>query len=278
MKIIDFRARPNVERYMTFFQSAGAKYTMKQFGFPVAPVWSLEKFMQSVDEANISRIVFTGRDVETKRGWYFPNKDIADAVKAYPDRIIGFAGVDPLKGHKALEEIDRCVQEYGLRGVSLDPSGVGAPADSRWFYPVYEKCLIYDIPVALTLGPLPSAGAGPMKVNNPSAVDEVGCDFPDLRIVCSHLGWPWITEMIAVAWRHPNVYIENSVYHYMPGSQLYAEAANTIIPDKVIFASGFPFNHPIKEVVDRFMKLPYKAEVRKRVLYDNAARVLKLEG
>lgn len=277
MKIIDFRARPNVKRYMTFFESAGAKYTMKQFGYPIAPIVSLEEFMKGVDEAGISKIVFTGRDVETKRGWYYPNDDIGEAMKKYPDRIIGFAGIDPLKGKKAIEEIDRCVQELGLKGVSLDPSGIGEPADNRRFYPIYEKCLEYDIPVVLTLGPLPSPAAGPMKVNNPMAVDEVACEFRELRITCSHLGWPWVIEMIAIAWRHPNVYIEDSVYRYMPGSEKYVEAANTIIPDKLIFASGFPFNHPLKDVVERFLKLPYKKEVMEKVLYHNAARVLRIK-
>ncbi len=277
MRILDFRARPNLKRYMTFFESAGAQYTMKQFGYPIPTAVSLEEFMEGVDEAGISKIVFTGRDVETKRGWYYPNDDLADAVKKFPDRIIGFAGIDPLKGKKAIEEIDRCVQEFGLRGVSLDPSGVGEPADHRRFYPVYEKCLEYNIPVALTLGPLPSPGAGPMKVNNPMAVDEVACEFRDLKIICSHLGWPWVTEMIAIAWRHPNVYIENSTYHYMAGSEKYVEAANTLIPDKVIFASGFPFHHPLKHVVAKFLTLPYQKEVMEKVLYHNGARVLGLK-
>jgi len=54
------------------------------------------------------------------------------------------------------------------------------------------------------------------------------------------------------------------------------EAANTIIPDKVIFASAFPFA-PMKETIDRFLKLPFKPEVLPKVLYQNAARLLKLE-
>lgn len=278
MKIIDFRARPNTQRYMDFFESGGAKYTIQKQGFPVPPVVSLEEFIKGVDEAGISKIVFTGRDVETTRRWFYPNDLIAEAMNKYPDRIIGFVGVDPLKGRKATEEIDRCVGKMGFKGVSLDPSGVGEPVDNRRFYPIYEKCLEYDIPVVFTLGPLPSPAAGRMKVNNPMAIDEVACDLTELKIVCAHMGWPWITEMIAIAWRHPNVYIETSNYHYMPGCHTYVEAANTIIPDKIIFASGFPFHHPLKDAVEKFLKLPYKKDVMEKVLYHNAARLLRIEA
>ncbi len=113
-------------------------------------------------------------------------------------------------------------------------------------------------------------------MNHPSGVDQVACDFPDLKIICSHLGWPWITEMIAIAWRHPNVYIEDSVYRYMPGCEQYIDAANKLLSDKFLFASGYPFDHPLKNVVKKFMQLPYDEDVRDKVLYRNAARLLGL--
>lgn len=274
MKIFDCRARPSLKDYMTFFDSPGGKYTMKQFGYPIAPVMTLDEFLRHMDEADVGQFVFTGRDVQTRRGWKFPNEQIADAVARHPDRIIGFAGIDPLKKREAIRELDKCLGEYGLKGVSLDPSGTGRPANDPVFYPIYERCLDYGVPVALTLGPLPSPGAGPMKVNDPMAVDDVACDFPDLRIICSHLGWPWIAQAIAIAWRHPNVYLETSMYSYMPGANLFVEAANTHIQDKVIFGSGYPFNHPVKDVVAEFRRLPYKPEVLEKVMYHNGPRAL----
>ena len=277
MKVFDCRARPSLKDYMTFFDSAGGKYTMKQFGYPVAPVLTLEQFVAHMDEAGVGQFVFTGRDVSSRRGWKFPNEQIAEAVQKYPDRIIGFAGVDPLKKREATREVDRCVRDLKLRGVSLDPSGVGQQANHPLFYPIYERCVEHGIPVAITLGPLPSPTAGPMRVNDPMAVDDVACDFPDLTIIMSHLGYPWVTQAIAIAWRHPNVYLETSMYSYMPGSELFVEAANTHIGDKVIFASGYPFNHPVKDVIAQFRKLPYKPEVLEKVMYRNGPRALGLE-
>jgi predicted TIM-barrel fold metal-dependent hydrolase len=276
MKVFDCRARPSLKDYMTFFDSAGAKYTMKQFGFPVAPVLTLEQFVAHMDEAGVGQFVFTGRDVQSRRGWRFPNEGIAEAVQQYPDRVIGFAGIDPLKKREAILELDRCIKDFKLRGVSLDPSGVGRPANDPIFYPIYERCVDYGIPIALTLGPLPSPTAGPMRVNDPMAIDDVACDFPDLRIICSHLGWPWVTQAIAIAWRHPHVYLETSMYSYMPGADLFVEAANTHIGDKVIFASGYPFNHPVKDVIAKFKTLAYTPEVLEKVLYKNGPRALGL--
>ena len=43
-------------------------------------------------------------------------------------------------------------------------------------------------------------------------IDQVAIDFPELVIVCGHIGYPWTTEMIAVCDKHPNVYIDTSAY------------------------------------------------------------------
>ena len=41
-------------------------------------------------------------------------------------------------------------------------------------------------------------------------LDEVAVDFPELTIIACPPGWPWVHELIAVAWRHPNVYLDIS--------------------------------------------------------------------
>lgn len=43
-------------------------------------------------------------------------------------------------------------------------------------------------------------------------IDDIPLDFPELKIVGGHIGYPWTTEMIALATKFPNVYIDTSAY------------------------------------------------------------------
>lgn len=277
MKIIDFRARPNISQYMSYFDTPGKRERQEaKLGFAVPGTQSLEAFMADVEQAGISTIVFTGRDNESLTGWSIPNDLIADTCRRYPGRVIGMAGIDPLKPQaEVLQEVDRAVKTLGLRGVSLDISRYSMGPNDRRLYPLYERCIALDVPVILTMGP-GLGGRVYLKWSSPMLVDEVAVDLPQLKIVCAHAGWPFVQEMIAVAYRHKNVYFDNSAYHFMPGANALVDAANTTIGDKMLFATAFPFN-PLKVIVERFTQFPFKPEVLENVMYRNAARLLKLD-
>ena len=80
----------------------------------------------------------------------------------------------------------------------------------------------------------------PSETGRPIYIDEVALDFPELRIVCGHIGWPWTEEMIAVAWKHRNVWIDTSAHvpkHYPPA---FVHFMKTFGKDKVCFATDYP--------------------------------------
>ena len=52
----------------------------------------------------------------------------------------------------------------------------------------------------------------PSEVGRPIYLDQVALDFSDLVIVGGHIGYPWTDEAIAVATKHPNVFIDTSAY------------------------------------------------------------------
>jgi predicted TIM-barrel fold metal-dependent hydrolase len=84
-----------------------------------------------------------------------------------------------------------------------------------------------------------------------------------------------VTELIALAYKYENVYLEASIYEFLPGAEPIFEAANTILQDKVIYASGFPFR-PLADL-QRFLEYPFAPEVVQKLVYGNAARVLGIE-
>ncbi len=263
MRIIDFRARPNTQEYMAMYPSRHDWDVF--FHCPRPNPEPLAQFIAALDGAEISHALFTGRQTPV-RG--ISNDYVADCVRAYPDRLSGFAGIDPTKGPAAVREIERAVTQLGLKGISIDPHSSKIYPDDKLFYPLYHKCLELDIPVVITMGPLVGKWGGP------AAVDNVADDLPGLKLVCSHGVWPQVTELIALAYRHENVYLEASIYEFLPGAQPIFEAANTILQDKVIYASGFPFR-PLDDW-QRFLEYPFDETVVDKLVYANAARLLKL--
>ena len=109
----------------------------------------------------------------------------------------------------------------------------------------------------------------------PWRLDRVATHFPDLKLVISHGGYPWIAETVAVAARHAHVYVDLSASWHMPGMEAYARAANGPLRDKVLFASAHPFDH-VRDTLDFYAGLPFTDEVRRRVMYANAATLLGL--
>jgi predicted TIM-barrel fold metal-dependent hydrolase len=140
---------------------------------------------------------------------------------------------------------------------------------------VYGAAASLRVPVVITIGPLPVPGCY-LKHGAPMPVDEVASDFPELTHICAHGGWPWVDEMVAIAFRHPNVYFDTSIYHFLPGQEACVRAANEIIGDKLLYASGFPFA-PLAEAA-RYRALPFSDTVREQVMRGNAARILGLAG
>lgn len=259
MKIIDFRARPNTPEYMN------------AFGLTSPETCTLSEFVEQLDKAGIDLAVFTGRQ---NADGFFPNDIIANSVAAFPNRLVGFGSVDARSGEKGIVELERCVTDLGLRGLALDPPGAlhGLPGngydDEALMYPLYEKCEELSIPVVLTLGPRTVPFGGPQ------AADHIASRFPNLVLVCSHACWPEALDWVAVAMRNSNIYIEPSLYWHFPGNEAFVESVNTIIPNQVLYGSGFPFDS--LDAAARFQKLSLTDEVKHKVMFENAARLLGL--
>jgi predicted TIM-barrel fold metal-dependent hydrolase len=239
---------------------------------------SLEDFVKQLDEMGVERAVIFNLDEETPSGIAgLPNDYYADIVKKYPDRFIGIAGIDPLKGMDAVREIRRCY-DLGLRGVAIRPFMFEIPPHHAKMYPIYSTCVELDMPIWFHLSINYSTKT--MDVEKPIYLDIVAQDFPELKMIAGHGGWPWVNEMVAVAWRNRNIYIDIASYlpKYlgMPGSgwEPLLNFGNSILQDRVLFGSTWLFmGLSIKQLADGIMELPLKEEVKHKWLYQNAARL-----
>ncbi len=238
----------------------------------------LDAFIAQMDMMGVEKAVIFNLDEETpSRLKGLPNDYYADIVKRYPERFVGIAGIDPLKGLDAYREVRRC-RDLGLRGIAVRPFMFGIPPTHPRMYPLYAACADMDMVIWFHLSVNYSTLT--MEVERPIYIDVVAQDFPTMKIIAGHGGWPWVEEMMAVAWRNPNVYIDFVSYlpRYlaMPGSgwEPLLRYGNTVLQDRILFGSTWLFmGASIKELADEVMKLPLKEDVKHKWLYQNALRL-----
>lgn len=240
-----------------------------------------EDMLAQMDEAGVDKAVL---HAEFEFGDYSTysslNNRVAELVRQYPDRFAGVCAVDPRDGQLALQEMDRAVRDLGLRGLNLGPSFLGIAISDRLLYPFYARCSELGIPVSIHIGTHFSA-THPLHLGNPVQLDEIACRFPELRIVGMHGGWPWVLEAIAVARRHPNVYLEYGAiapkYFAVPGSgwEPVLQFANSVLQDQVFFATDWP-TFPFVRAIREHSVLPWKPEARSKIFSENITKLYTL--
>ncbi|MBW2060891.1 MAG: amidohydrolase [Deltaproteobacteria bacterium] len=233
----------------------------------------LSEFAKQLDEAGIVRGMLDLHD----------NDKTAEMVSQLPDRLMGRAFVNPFEGMRAVKELERSVRELGFKAVYASPYRWGIRASDQRFYPIYAKAVELDIPVFVYTS-MNYRKDFPMDVGRPLYLDKVAMDFPEMKIVASCGGWPWVPEMIGLARRHNNVYIDTSSHRpkhlATPGSgwEMLLQFGNTLLQDRIVFASGSTdLGMPINEIVMETKALPLKKEVMEKWLYQNAVELLGLK-
>ncbi len=200
-------------------------------------------------------------------------KDLLPYTEKYPHRCRGLYGINPWMMMDGLREMETAVKEYGFVGAVTHVAGF-APFNDKIWYPFYAKCVELDIRVITQAGHfgefMPEGWAHPLLI------DDVALDFPELRLVGGHTGWPWSDDLIAVALKDPNVYISAEAHlpkYYEPSLVRYI---NTRGQDKVMWGTDWPITHP-KRNLEQIEQLALRDEPKRKFLRENAIKVFKLK-
>ena len=276
MKIIDARVFVpyGTMRTESKFFDVPFRYEMAQrkYNLPMALSAieaSMDRLLQEMDEAGIVK-AFTpalfGMDGKME------NSEMAEFLSKYGDRFEGFAVAYP-HHEDAVEEIERYVVNGPCRGVVVEP-GWGEcpmPINDRRVYPIYEYCEAHDIPMMLGFGGRLNPS---LKMFKGEYLDEVLHDFPKLRACAVHGGWPYADDMCWLALMHENFYVMPDVYMCgTPFSDQYMKAANTVVKDKIIFASAYPIVSQ-KDCIQAYKDAGLREDCYENVFYKNALRFL----
>jgi hypothetical protein len=199
---------------------------------------------------------------------------VRDVVQQYPDTFYAIAGINPLTGMKGVRKLERAVKEYGFIGAHLYPHWFRTPPNDKIYYPFYAKCCELDVPIQIQIGH--SAQTLIPTVARPILLDEVAIYFPELKIIGIHIGWPWVEEAIAVAWKHPNVYLGSDAHSPKYWKPEFIHYLKTRGRDKVIFGTDWPvleFDRTRREIE----ALNLSEEIQRKFFHDNVIRVYKLK-
>lgn len=231
-----------------------------------------EQIIEAMDRAGVQTLMLSAWHRPGQ--WIIRNDEVAEMVRQFPGRFAGVAAVNLEKPVEAVRELDRAVRELGFKALRVVPWLWNRPPNDRFYFPLYVKCIELDIPFCTQVGhtgPLmPSDTGRPVPY-----IDEVALVFPELKIVAGHIGYPWTDEMIGVAWKHENVYIDTSAYlprYYPPQLLHYVKSYGK---SKVLFGTNFP-QLSLEKCVEQAYALDLPDEARSAFLGENARRVFKL--
>lgn len=241
---------------------------------------SLEAMIARMDEAGIEKAFLiapkSGR-VGLPGCYHLPYSVVADAVQRHPDRFYGLAGVDPYEGMEGVRQLERAVRQDGFIGAHCYPHWFDLPPDHAKFYPFYAKCVELDVPFQTQVGQsmIYAPEHRTRSTGRPISLDAVACDFPELRLIGIHVGIPWTDEMIAMAWKHPNVFIGSDAHSPKYWPDAFVHFINSFGQDKVIFGTDFPILS-FKRTVGEIAELNFKPQVLAKLMRGNAERIYKL--
>jgi predicted TIM-barrel fold metal-dependent hydrolase len=243
---------------------------------------SLEEMIARMDAAGIERAFLIAAKVGRigiPACYHVDYRLVAEAVEKHPDRFFGLAGLDPTEGMRGVRELERAVRDHGFIGAHAYPHWFELPPDHAKWYPFYAKCCELDVPVQLQVGQsMVYDPSYPLRsVGRPITLDSVACDFPELKIIGIHVGIPWTDEMIAMAWKHENVFIGSDAHSPRYWPQSFVHYIRSYGQDKVIFGTDFPvldFARTMAEI--EALDLPDGP--KRKFLRDNAIRVYRLDG
>lgn len=280
LPVIDLRLRPPVgafraaKMFSLGERSARMGRSTGMHQAPSARECSMALTLEEMDSAGIQIGLMPGLTRASALDGQIGNEELATIQAKSGGRLVGLAGIDPSDRKQAAREIDRARSLHGFPGISMEPGLLQNPlhVDDRRIYPTYAKCEDEGIPVVLMTGG--NAGPDPSYMS-PVHLDRVLADFPGLKIVAAHGSWPYVTEVIHVAFRRPNLYLSPDIYTFLPGGDDYVAAARDILQDRFLYGSAYPFL-PIIDPVQRTKELGFPPEVLRKVLYDNAATLFDI--
>lgn len=225
---------------------------------------NLDDFLQMYNKYSIDQICISS--------WlmvYDPstaNKDVFNVIRKHPNQIIGLAGISPQCGEKKVQnEIDRCINDYGMKGIKLNPSEGKYYADSFFIEPVIRRAAKYNIPILMH--------SSDDIFSNPTLIGNIAERFPEVKIIIAHMGGEQWMRAVSICKNNTNVYMDTAGSSVDPW--VIPLAVENCGENKVIWGSDFPSSNLASELT-KVSEAQINPKVKENILYENAKKIFNL--
>jgi uncharacterized protein len=159
------------------------------------------------------------------------NRLLAAAVAEHPDRLAGYAAINPNRPGEIVDELDRCFHEYSFRAIKIHPAFHRYAVDGS----AYRKTLEYADRNRLTVLS--------HEWGSPALLERLSGEYPNVNFILAHTGfWDGRADFAyaGVLTRSANVYVD-LVY-----SNIYYESLERMVTqvgaEKILWGADFPLH------------------------------------
>jgi predicted TIM-barrel fold metal-dependent hydrolase len=198
---------------------------------------TVDAMLGHLDEAGVERALVCAWC--GPRGWLISNDEVASLCASHPDRFVGVASANLFEPMAAVRELRRCVKTLGFKALRIVPWLWGLPPDDRRYYPLHAECCELGIPFLTQIG-----HTGPLLTSETGRpipyLEHVLLEFPELVVVGGHLGFPWMNEVLSLAYKFPNFHVDTSAYAAKRYPRELVDYLREHGARRVLFGSNYP--------------------------------------
>jgi len=286
-KVFDARNKPPLTGFKDLYKSSAERADPKSshpgtrvvgastrtvqadvFGTPPA----VEVWMQEIEEAGFDAVLIGGRNQRAVTFGCVSVEDVEEVTGQYPSKVFALS---PVNLDEDMDTVIRSLKralDRGMSGAAVEPGYISAKPlfpNDPYLFPLYDFASEQDCVVQLQSG----AFAGPrMNYCHPEMVDDVLSNFPRLKVVVGHGGYPYVNEIVGCAFKHRNLYICPDSCMFVPGGQMYAPNI-PLLPDQFLFGTSHPISSML-ETLQATLDLGFEKAVMENYLYNNTAQLL----
>lgn len=173
-------------------------------------------------------------------GLHVTNDFVAEYVNQHPEKLLGFASIDP-HWPDPVAELERAVQDLGMVGLKMSPIYQGFHPMDEKAIPIWAAAERLGLPILFHQGTTFPRRA-PLKYAHPEQLEDLALAFPKLKFWIAHFGHPWEMETIVLIRKQPNVYTDLSGLFYRPWQyyNILRLAQEYQVLHKCFFGSDYP--------------------------------------
>ncbi|MFQ5684103.1 MAG: amidohydrolase family protein [Candidatus Binatia bacterium] len=244
-----------------------------------------EKFAELFIKQQVKALLIGWHPSTVREDPRVSNEYVIDLVTRYPDAFVGVLGslrIGAGNSDTIVKQAEELLQEPKVKGFKFHPPDQGFYPNDRKYYELWEVLEAGKKPVMFhtgftVLGANSEGGKGiALDYGRPIHLDSLARDFPRMKIIAAHPGWPWQEELLGVVTHKKNICVDTSGYLAEQLPEIFLRAIRGRLQDKTLFGTDFPYVD-LKKALCSFEKLELKNTVKEKILFSNAQAMFGLQ-